>query len=245
MRRAKKARRTSACTSASRRRSSAAPATAWTGIHDCFGAQIDMRQVYLTVGGSWGQILAGRELGLFGRQNILTDQTLFGVGATGGQLGRRDHPRPHRLRLHLSAVQGADDLLHRRGPALPALRRSLRSGAATSPTPRSRSRGSRPRPSGPEDQTKIWVGGSAPDQRAPVSCGRDGHRVGCQRRRAASASSATFSLTACGYYGKGIGTTLLFLGNAHRRPPAAPVATTSATRTAASASSPLRRPTAR
>ncbi|MGH9260000.1 MAG: porin, partial [Acidimicrobiales bacterium] len=54
--------------------------------HDCFGAQIDMRQVYLTVGGSWGQILAGRELGLFGRQNILTDQTLYGTGATGGQL---------------------------------------------------------------------------------------------------------------------------------------------------------------
>jgi hypothetical protein len=56
-------------------------------LHDCFGAQIDMRQVYLTVGGAWGQILAGRELGLFGRQNILTDQTLFGVGATGGQGG--------------------------------------------------------------------------------------------------------------------------------------------------------------
>ncbi len=45
-----------------------------------------MRQVYLTVGGAWGQILAGRELGLFGRQNILTDQTLFGIGATGGHL---------------------------------------------------------------------------------------------------------------------------------------------------------------
>jgi len=51
--------------------------------HDCFGAQIDMRQVYLTAGGSWGQILAGKELGLFNRQNILNDQTLFGVGATG------------------------------------------------------------------------------------------------------------------------------------------------------------------
>lgn len=52
-------------------------------INDCFGAQIDMRQVFLTVGGEWGQILAGRELGLFQRQNILTDQTLFGIGATG------------------------------------------------------------------------------------------------------------------------------------------------------------------
>lgn len=62
-------------------------------IHDNFGngtqagAQIDMRQVYLTLGGTWGQILAGRELGLFDRQNILQDMTLFGVGATGGNMG--------------------------------------------------------------------------------------------------------------------------------------------------------------
>jgi hypothetical protein len=52
--------------------------------HDEQGAQIDMRQVYLTVGFRDGsQILAGRELGLFLRQNILNDMTLFGVGAVG------------------------------------------------------------------------------------------------------------------------------------------------------------------
>jgi hypothetical protein len=55
--------------------------------HDQFGAQIDMRQVYLTVGFKDGsQILAGRELGLFDRQNILNDMTLFGVGAVGAGL---------------------------------------------------------------------------------------------------------------------------------------------------------------
>jgi hypothetical protein len=54
------------------------------GIHDQFGAQIDMRQVYLTAGGTWGQILAGREIGLYQRNNILNDMTLFGVGASGG-----------------------------------------------------------------------------------------------------------------------------------------------------------------
>src|SRR5205823_13664318 len=57
------------------------------GQHDNFGAQIDMRQVYLTAGGSWGQILAGRELGLYQRQNILNDATLFGAGPTGGGVG--------------------------------------------------------------------------------------------------------------------------------------------------------------
>ena len=56
----------------------------FNGSHDQFGAQIDMRQVYLTVGFKDGsQILAGRELALFGRQNILNDMTLFGVGAVG------------------------------------------------------------------------------------------------------------------------------------------------------------------
>src|SRR5882724_754844 len=53
------------------------------GVNDCFGTTIDMRQVYLTIGGSWGQLLVGRELGLFNRQNILTDQTLFGIGGSG------------------------------------------------------------------------------------------------------------------------------------------------------------------
>jgi len=58
------------------------------GVHDQFGAQIDMRQVYLTVGLKDGsQILAGRELALFQRQNIINDMTLFGVGALGDPQG--------------------------------------------------------------------------------------------------------------------------------------------------------------
>src|SRR5437762_4379371 len=56
-----------------------APQIQNAGVHDQFsvqsGAAIDMRQVYLSVGGQWGQILAGRELSLFGRQNILNDMT--------------------------------------------------------------------------------------------------------------------------------------------------------------------------
>jgi predicted porin len=51
------------------------------------GARIDMRQAYLTIGGTWGQVLAGRELSLFQRENILNDMTLFGTGASGGGLG--------------------------------------------------------------------------------------------------------------------------------------------------------------
>src|SRR5438309_10789228 len=59
-----------------------APQIQNAGTHDQFGVQsgaaIDMRQVYLTIGLKDGsQILAGRELGLFGRQNIVQDMTLF------------------------------------------------------------------------------------------------------------------------------------------------------------------------
>src|SRR5438128_2380518 len=61
-----------------------APQIQNAGVHDQFGTQIDMRQVYLTIGLKNGsQILAGRELSLFGRQNIVQDMTLFGVGAVG------------------------------------------------------------------------------------------------------------------------------------------------------------------
>ncbi len=66
-----------------------APQVQNTGVHDQFGTQIDMRQVYLTIGFKNGsQLLAGRELALFGRQNILNDMTLFGVGAVGVGLGQ-------------------------------------------------------------------------------------------------------------------------------------------------------------
>lgn len=51
------------------------------------GAQIDMRQVYITVGGDWGEITMGKNLGLFQRQNLLTDMTLFGAGPGGGGRG--------------------------------------------------------------------------------------------------------------------------------------------------------------
>lgn len=55
---------------------------------NCQGTQLDMRQVFMTVGGvGSGSLLMGRELGLFGRQNILNDMTLFGTGPTGGPNG--------------------------------------------------------------------------------------------------------------------------------------------------------------
>ena len=54
---------------------------------DAAGAQIDMRQVYMTAGGKWGQVLAGKQLGLYQRSNIVEDMTIYGVGPGGGNRG--------------------------------------------------------------------------------------------------------------------------------------------------------------
>jgi hypothetical protein len=53
--------------------------------HTALGtAGMDIRQVFLTAGGSWGTIMAGRNIGLFGADAILNDMTLLGVGAGNG-----------------------------------------------------------------------------------------------------------------------------------------------------------------
>lgn len=191
------------------------------GVHDNFGngtqagAQIDMRQVYLTVGGSWGQILAGREIGLFGRQNILTDQTLFGIGATGSSgvpgtgapgngtgttLGRigfgyiypnfvaqmtysTPMDRPFQLSVGLFEAASNGDYSDIKLPRVEA--EGVWSGS----------------------NTKLWVGGMVQNNENPTNEEKataygvsGGLRVG----------STQIALTGSGYYGQGIGTTLLF-----------------------------------
>ena len=180
-------------------------------LHDCFGAQIDMRQVYLTVGGTWGQILAGRELGLFGRQNILTDQTLFGVGATGGQLGQGTtlgrigfgyiYPQ-FKAQMTFSTPAGRPFQL-----SVGVFDPAINGDYTTIEIPRLEAEGV-----WSQGTTKFWVGGllqnngtgGAADEKATSWGGSGGVRFG----------GASFSLTASGYYGKGLGTTLLYtLGN--------------------------------
>lgn len=52
-----------------------------------FGASVELREAFFTIEGTFGQILLGRTLSLFMAKNILTDQTLFGVGAPGNVHG--------------------------------------------------------------------------------------------------------------------------------------------------------------
>lgn len=53
----------------------------------CAGSQLDVRQAFLTVSMHGGTLLAGRDLGLFGRGAIMNDMTMFGTGPTGGPGG--------------------------------------------------------------------------------------------------------------------------------------------------------------
>ncbi len=48
------------------------------------GGAMEQREAFATVDGAFGQIMMGKALGLYSSNNILLDQTLFGVGATNG-----------------------------------------------------------------------------------------------------------------------------------------------------------------
>jgi predicted porin len=66
--------------------SSAAAGVNGPGLPSALGTPgIDARQVYFTFGdASWGTVKMGRDIGIFGKDAILDDMTLLGVGSTGG-----------------------------------------------------------------------------------------------------------------------------------------------------------------
>jgi hypothetical protein len=181
--------------------------------HDCFGAQIDMRQVFLTVGGSWGQILAGRELGLFGRQAILNDQTLFGVGATGGPdgggttLGRIGfgyiYPN-FKAQMTYSTPAGRPSQF-----SIGLFQPATNPPYETVQLPRVE--GEFTYSAG---NTKFWVGGLAQNNKTPDVGGASETAFAWGGNAGVRVGSPMFSVTASAYYGKGIGTTLMFLNGA-------------------------------
>ena len=48
------------------------------------GANLDVREIFMAVDGSFGKVLVGRTLSLYQGKNILSDMTLFGVGWNAG-----------------------------------------------------------------------------------------------------------------------------------------------------------------
>ena len=181
--------------------------------HDCFGAQIDMRQVYLTVGGSWGQILAGRELGLFGRQAILSDQTLFGVGGTGGPAG--GGTTLGRIGFGYIYPQFKAQMTYSSPAGRPSQFSIGLFQPATNPPYETVQL---PRIEGEfvynQGNTKFWLGGLAQNNKTPDIGGASETAFAWGGNGGVRFGTPQFSVTASGYYGKGIGTTLMFLGGA-------------------------------
>jgi hypothetical protein len=175
------------------------------GVHDCAGAQMDMRQVFLTIGGPWGQILAGRELGVFGRQNILNDQTLFGIGAAGNPLGGGttlgrigfgyDYPN------FVSQVTYSSRTDRPTVFAVGVFDPSFNGPYTSLQIPRVESE-----VTFSHRQHKFWVGGLVQSNKDPAGNSATafglsgGVRLGFNE----------FSIVGSGFWGKGIGTTLLF-----------------------------------
>ena len=185
------------------------------GIHDCFGAQIDMRQVFLTAGGSWGQILAGRELGLFARQNILTDQTLFGVGATGaggGAVGGGGGTTLGRIGFGYPYAQFKAQMTYSTPGGKPG---QFSIGVFESAVNGPYTKTNIPRMEAEfvyaKKEFKGWVGGLVQNTKNPEnndSVTATGISGGLRW------DNKKVSVTGSGYWGKGIGTTLLFNGGA-------------------------------
>ncbi len=177
--------------------------------HDCFGAQIDMRQVFMTVGGSWGTITAGKELGIYQRSNILNDQTLFGVGgggiAPGGTtLGRIGfgYVYPNFVPQFSYSSPAGKTTSFNIGLMEPST-----FGSYTELTiPRLEAEVSFKA----GNNLSVFVGGTAQNGKDPIA---DESKTAVGASGGLTYKTGTFSVHGSGYYGKGISTTLMFNGN--------------------------------
>jgi len=176
---------------------------------NCQGTQLDMRQVFMTVGGiGGGQILFGRELSLFGRQNILQDMTLFGTGPTGGAnaggttLGRigfgYNYPN-FNAQLTWSSAAGKPSQL-----SIGLFDPSEVDTYTQTSIPRLEAEWTLKKPNG----TMFWLNGTA---QSAKDVGADASLTSFGVGGGIKFAAEKFSLVGSGFYGSGIGTTLNFL----------------------------------
>lgn len=197
-----------------------APQIQTPGGHDNFGigtqagAQIDMREVYMTVGGKWGQVLAGRALGLYGRHNILTDQTLYGTGATGGNFGDPGGTTLGRIGYGYVYPNFVAQMTYTTPTDRPAqlaiglFNPSVNNSWDEVPLPRVES----------EFTYSMsgftgWANGLVQYQQnhaLRLASADNDHSTAWGLGGGLQYGTQTFSLTGSGYYGRGIGTTLMF-----------------------------------
>jgi hypothetical protein len=185
----------------------------------------------LTVGLKNGsQILAGRELALFSRQNILNDMTLFGVGAVGigaGQsggttLGRIGYgylypnfnaqvtysTKPGQAQFSVGLFQPAIAFGDRN--AVGACVVAATCAYTFTKVPRLEGEFTYNQKSG-KNSYLFWVGGLWQTTSNAASGGNSISSIG--GTAGIKAGMSDLSLVVTGYIGKGLGTTLMFSGN--------------------------------
>jgi len=181
------------------------------------GAQIDMRQVYLTIGFKDGsQILAGRELGLFSRQNILNDMTLFGVGAVGIGGGQGKGTTLGRIGYGYLYPNFDAQVTYSTKPGQAQFSIGLFQpsvlGSGTyqfTRIPRVEGEFTYNQKSG-RNSFMFWVGGLWQSTSDSASGGQSISSIG--GTAGIKAGMSDLSIVVSGYIGKGLGTTLLFSG---------------------------------
>ena len=188
------------------------------------GAQIDMRQVYLTVGfKDGGQVLAGRELGLFGRQNILQDMTLFGVGAVGIGSGQGKGTTLGRIGYGYIYPNFVAQLTYSTKPGQSQLSIGvfqpnflIGDGSVVLPQygftkiPRVEAEFTYNQKSG-KNNYMFWVGGLWQSTSDAATAGNTASSFG--GTAGVKAGMSDLSVVVTGYIGKGLGTGLMFSGN--------------------------------
>lgn len=198
-----------------------APQIQTPGGHDNFsatghaGAQIDMREVYLTVSGDFGQILAGRAIGVYQRQNILTDMTLSGVGATGGNFGDPAGTTLGRIGFGYVYPNFNAQIAYTTPADNPA---SLTIALFDPDTHNGFDETTMPRLetefSYSSGNVMFWAGGLLQNQKDTALEDLEGDIDDTSTSYGLSGGleygGETFSLTGSGYWGEGIGTTLMF-----------------------------------
>lgn len=193
------------------------------------GASIDTREVVVNVDGSFGTVSFGRTLSIFGRQAILNDMTLFGVGmqnmdggaVTAGRIGR-GYTYPNfnaRFSYKTPVFSGFQAEAGLYDPSVEELHGASRGVAALDGTTGILDQTDTPRFEGELTYSttfsngafKAWVDGLWQDMENTAAGATDDATVSAWGA-GATASYMGFALTGYYYDGEGLGRSLQFAG---------------------------------
>ncbi len=184
------------------------------------GSSIDTREVVVNVDGSFGTVSFGRTLSLFGRQAILNDMTLFGVGianmdagsVTAGRIGR-GYTYPNfnaRFSYKTPVLSGFQAEFGLYDPSVEELNNFVNHLDQTD-TPRFEGELTYAATFG-AGTFKAWVDGLWQDLESTSAAALDGKATVAGWGTGATASYMGFGLTGYYYDGEGLGRSLQFAG---------------------------------